>query len=347
MYDLIRRALFMLSPETSHDVSLDGLGALQRLGLMNLFPKPEKQAGVCYWGIDFPNAVGLAAGLDKNADYLDALGSLGFGFIEVGTVTPKPQPGNPSPRLFRLTESEAIINRMGFNNKGVDHLVERVRRSRYAGVVGINIGKNKDTPEDQALDDYLTCLDKVYPLAHYVVVNLSSPNTPGLRNLQFGDALTHLLDGLKSRQHELTEHWGRKPILIKIAPDMEAAEIEQVAAAFNEFGVDGVVATNTTVSRDKVEDQPFAEEAGGLSGRPLFGRANRTLQAFRANLSTDIPLIGVGGICSGDDALTKIEAGADMVQLYTGFIYKGPALVRECVEALALAQGGDKFRAAR
>lgn len=337
MYDLLRRALFTLSPETSHDVSLEGLGALQRLGLLNLMPKPKvvAQAQRTVWGIEFPNAVGLAAGLDKNADYLDALGSLGFGFIEVGTVTPRAQPGNPKPRLFRLPESQAIVNRMGFNNKGVDYLVDRVKRSRYSGVIGINIGKNKDTPEDKALDDYLTCLDKVYPHADYIVINLSSPNTPGLRNLQFGDALKRLLEGLKSRQQELAGDWGRRPILIKIAPDMDALEIGEIARVFNEFSVDGVVATNTTLSRDKVREQPYAEETGGLSGRPLFEDANRVLKAFRAELASDIPLVGVGGIFSGRDAQTKAEAGADLIQVYSGFIYRGPALVRECVDVLA------------
>ncbi|GGX51558.1 quinone-dependent dihydroorotate dehydrogenase [Saccharospirillum salsuginis] len=335
MYDLVRRALFTLSPETSHDFSLDGLSGLQRLGLLHLLPQPRVEARKTVFGIEFPNAVGLAAGLDKNADYLDALGQLGFGFIEVGTVTPKPQPGNPKPRLFRLPQSEAIINRMGFNNKGVDYLVERVRKAKYPGVIGINIGKNKVTPEEDALADYLYCLDRVYPHAHYVVVNLSSPNTPGLRNLQFGDALKGLLAGLKSRQETLSEEWGYRPILIKIAPDMTTDEIEQVAQLFNEYRVDGVVATNTTLSRERVEGQEHAEEAGGLSGRPLFEDSTRVLEAFRARLNDDIPLVGVGGITFGQDALTKIQAGADLVQLYTGFIYKGPRLVRDCVEKLA------------
>lgn len=335
MYDLVRRALFTLSPETSHDFSLDTLSALQRLGLLHLLPQPRVEARKTVWDIEFPNAVGLAAGLDKNADYLDALGQLGFGFIEVGTVTPRPQPGNPKPRLFRLPESEAIINRMGFNNKGVDYLVERVGKARYKGVIGINIGKNKATPEEKALDDYLYCLDRVYPHADYVVVNLSSPNTPGLRNLQFGDALTGLLDGLKARQASLAADWGRRPILIKIAPDMTGEEIDQVAAVFNDYRVDGVVATNTTLSRARVQGQEHAEEAGGLSGRPLFEDANRVLEAFRDRLHDDIPLIGVGGITYGRDARIKVQAGADLVQLYTGFIYKGPKLVRECVEALA------------
>lgn len=335
MYDLMRRALFALSPETSHDLSLESLSGLQRLGLLYLLPQPRVEVRKQVWNIEFPNAVGLAAGLDKNGDYIDALGQLGFGFIEVGTVTPRPQPGNPKPRLFRLPESQAIINRMGFNNKGVDYLVERVKRRRYKGVVGINIGKNKVTPEDEALSDYLYCLDRVYPHAGYVVVNLSSPNTPGLRNLQFGDALKQLLEGLNARQQVLAEEWGYKPVLIKIAPDMSEEEVEQVSAIFNEFQVDGVVATNTTLSRERVEGQKHADEAGGLSGRPLFSDATRILGLFRTHLNDDIPLVGVGGISYGRDAQEKIRAGADLVQIYTGFIYRGPKLVRDCVEALA------------
>lgn len=333
MYDLLRPALFALSPETSHDLSLDGLGALYRLGLSRFLPKVPECEPVRLWGLEFANPVGLAAGLDKNGDYLDALGALGFGFVEVGTVTPRPQSGNPKPRLFRLTDSQAIINRMGFNNKGVDHLVERVRHSRYPGVIGINIGKNKDTPEELALEDYLYCLDRVYPWAGYVVVNLSSPNTPGLRDLQFGEALKGLLQGLKARQRQLAAEHGDKPILIKIAPDLSEAEIEAVAASFNDFGVDGVIATNTTLARDAVSGQQHAEEIGGLSGQPLFQSATRVLAAFRRHLKPDIPLIGVGGICYGDDARAKRDAGASLVQLYSGFIYRGPRLIGECIEA--------------
>ncbi|WP_127555315.1 quinone-dependent dihydroorotate dehydrogenase [Saccharospirillum alexandrii] len=333
MYNLIRRALFTLSPETSHDLSLDGLGALQRLGVLGAFSKKPEGRRTRLWGIDFENPVGLAAGLDKNADYLDALGTLGFGFVEVGTVTPRPQPGNPHPRLFRLPEHQAIINRMGFNNKGVDYLVERVKRSQYRGVIGINIGKNKDTPEDDALSDYLTCLDKVYAHADYVVVNVSSPNTPGLRNLQFGEALTRLLAGLKERQHRLTVIHGFKPLLIKIAPDMTSEEVQSVARALAESGIDGVVATNTTLEREAVAGHPHAEESGGLSGAPLLESSTRVLRQLREILPAQVPIIGVGGICSAADARKKWDAGADLVQIYSGFIYQGPGLVRDCVQA--------------
>jgi len=333
MYDILRPALFALSPETSHDLSLESLGAAHRLGLSRLFGKMPECDPVSLWGLEFANPIGLAAGLDKNGDYLDALGALGFGFVEVGTVTPRPQSGNEKPRLFRLSDSQAIINRMGFNNKGVDHLVERVKRSRYDGIVGINIGKNKTTPDDQALDDYLYCLDRVYPWAGYVVVNLSSPNTPGLRNLQFGDALKNLLDGLQQRQQLLAAQYGYKPILIKIAPDLDEAEIDAIAAVFNDRDVDGVVATNTTISREAVSGERFAEEAGGLSGQPLFQSSTETLRSFRRYLKPTIPLVGVGGICFGDDAKAKQEAGASLVQIYSGFIYRGPRLIRECIEA--------------
>lgn len=333
MYNLIRRALFTLSPETSHDFSLDSLGALQRLGLLGALSKKPEGRRTTLWGIEFENPVGLAAGLDKNADYLDALGALGFGFVEVGTVTPRPQPGNPQPRLFRLPEHQAIINRMGFNNKGVDYLVGRVKRSRYKGVIGINIGKNKDTPEEEALADYLTCLDKVYPHAHYIVVNVSSPNTPGLRNLQFGDALNRLLAGLKERQQKLTADYGFKPLLIKIAPDMDAAEVQSVARALVEFEIDGVVATNTTLSRDGVADHRYAQEAGGLSGAPLLKASTEVLSQLRETLPARMPIIGVGGICSAQDAHQKWSAGADLIQIYSGFIYQGPALIRDCVKA--------------
>lgn len=333
MYDLLRPALFALSAETSHDLSLESLSAAHRLGISRLFPKPPACDPVSLWGLEFSNPIGLAAGLDKNGDFLDALGALGFGFVEVGTVTPRPQDGNPKPRLFRLTDSQAIINRMGFNNKGVDHLVAQVKRSRYRGVIGINIGKNKDTPEASALDDYLYCLDRVYPQAGYVVVNLSSPNTPGLRDLQFGDALAHLLEGLKQRQQQLAASHGFKPILIKIAPDLNEAEIDAIAAQFNDFEVDGVVATNTTLSREAVSGERHAEELGGLSGQPLFKSSTEVLRSFRRYLKPSIPLVGVGGVCYGDDARAKRDAGADLVQLYSGFIYRGPSLIRECIEA--------------
>ncbi|MHA7878320.1 MAG: quinone-dependent dihydroorotate dehydrogenase [Saccharospirillum sp.] len=334
MYDVLRRGLFLLSPETAHDLSLDSLGALNRLGALSWMRPVVSAKPVNCFGLTFDNPVGLAAGLDKNADYLDALGALGFGFVEVGTVTPRPQPGNPRPRMFRVPESQAIINRMGFNNKGVDYLVARVRQSRYPGVIGINIGKNKDTAESDALSDYLHCLNKVYEHAHYVVINLSSPNTPGLRDLQFGDALSQLLEGLKERQHQLAGGGLKKPILIKIAPDLSDDEVHKVASVFNRFEVDGVIATNTTVSREAIANESVAREAGGLSGAPLRSRATRVLRQFRSELRPGTPLIGVGGIVYGEDAVEKVEAGANLVQLYTGFIYRGPRLIRDCVAAL-------------
>ena len=335
MYSVLRKALFLLSGETAHELSMDSLGALSRLRLTGLLPKPTQQKAVTVFGLEFPNAVGLAAGLDKNGDYIDALGALGFGFIEVGTVTPKAQPGNALPRIFRIPEKEAIINRMGFNNKGVDYLVERVKRTTYKGVVGINIGKNKDTPEDQAVDDYLYCLDRVYEVADYIVINLSSPNTPGLRNLQFGDNLSQLLSALKQRQQALDQTLRHTPILIKIAPDLTDEEVQTLASTFNELEVEGVIATNTTVSREEVSGFQYADEAGGLSGAPVREQANHVLKLFRERLDSKIPLIGVGGIMSPHEAEEKLRVGADLVQLYTGFIYRGPTLVRQAIERVA------------
>jgi dihydroorotate dehydrogenase len=335
MYSVLRKALFLLSGETAHELSMDALGALSRLRLTGLLPKPAQQKAVTVFGLEFPNAVGLAAGLDKNGDYIDALGALGFGFIEVGTVTPKAQPGNAVPRIFRIPEKEAIINRMGFNNKGVDYLVERVKRTTYKGVIGINIGKNKDTPEDQAVDDYLYCLDRVYEVADYIVINLSSPNTPGLRNLQFGDNLSQLINALKQRQQTLNQNLAHTPILIKIAPDLTDEEVQTLATTFNELEVEGVIATNTTVSREEVSGYQYADEAGGLSGAPVREQANHVLKLFRERLDSKIPLIGVGGVMSPHEAEEKLRVGADLVQLYTGFIYHGPALVRQAIERVA------------
>ncbi len=274
-------------------------------------------------GLRFANRVGLAAGLDKNADHLDALGALGFGFVEVGTVTPRPQPGNPRPRLFRLPEQQAIINRMGFNNAGVDQLVANVRKSRYAGVIGINIGKNLTTPVDRAVDDYLICLERVHACAHYITVNISSPNTPGLRDLQLGQHLDGLLGPLRERCTQLDDQAGRRvPLAVKIAPDMDEAAISEVAEAFARNAIDAVIATNTTIDLDAVRGLPHAEEQGGLSGRPVFAVSNRIVAALRRHLP-GMPIIGVGGITSGEEALAKREAGADLVQLYTGFVYRG------------------------
>jgi len=286
--------------------------------------------------IDFPNAVGLAAGLDKDGAHIKALGELGFGFLEIGTVTPRPQPGNPKPRLFRLPNAEAIINRMGFNNRGVDNLVRNVKMSGYKGILGINIGKNKDTPNEQAVDDYLTCLEKVYARASYVTVNISSPNTQNLRELQKDEALDALLSAVKLRQSELAQQHGRYvPIALKIAPDLDEAQIAAIAALLMMHRIDAVIATNTTVARDAVASLPNAGETGGLSGKPVREASTRVVTTLARHLKNEVPIIGVGGILSATDAQEKIQAGASLVQLYSGLIYRGPQLVRECVARLA------------
>jgi dihydroorotate dehydrogenase len=336
VYQLILKFLFKLDAETSHELTLDLLGAGQRLGLIKLFSPKITSKPVELLGLTFPNSVGLAAGLDKNGDYIDALGNLGFGFIEIGTVTPRPQIGNPQPRLFRLPEHEALINRMGFNNKGVDHLVDRVKKSKYKGVLGINIGKNFDTAVEDADTDYQICLEKVYAHADYVTVNISSPNTPGLRNLQFGDSLKSLLNTLKTSQKALAEkHNKYTPILVKIAPDMNEDETKMVAAALLESGMDGVIATNTTLERDAVAGHEHAAEAGGLSGRPVQEGSNRVVAWLKAELDGKMPIIGVGGIIDGASAAEKAKLGADLVQVYSGFIYRGPKLISEANDAIA------------
>ena len=327
--------MFSLSPETSHDLSLDWLSALHRLGLLKTFIKEIPAKPVEVMGLQFSNPVGLAAGLDKNADHLDALGALGFGFVEVGTVTPRPQPGNPKPRLFRLKQERAIINRMGFNNKGLEHFVSKVRNAKYAGPIGINIGKNFDTPVEDAASDYLQGLEAVYSHASYITVNVSSPNTPGLRDLQFGDSLNRLLDSIKEQQRALAEQHGRYvPIAIKIAPDMNEEDARQVANALLSREFDGVIATNTTLDRSAVQSSVHAEEAGGLSGAPLTQKSTEMIALLYAELGEKLPIIGVGGIMSGLDAADKIKAGAKLVQLYTGFIYEGPQLIRDAVAAI-------------
>jgi len=285
-------------------------------------------------GLHFPNAVGLAAGLDKNAAHVDALARLGFGFIEVGTVTPRPQPGNPRPRLFRLPRAQALINRMGFNNVGLDGFLENLSRASWRGVLGINIGKNADTPMAQAADDYATCLERVYARASYVAINISSPNTQGLRSLQGKEELDALLARLTALRASLAERHGRRvPLALKVAPDLDATQILQIADAVRRHGIDGVIATNTSVSREGVQGLPHAHEAGGLSGAPIRARATAALAALGAALKGEVPLIGVGGIVSGADAAEKLAAGATLVQLYTGLIYRGPALVSECISA--------------
>ncbi len=334
-YSLTRQLFFRLSGETSHELGLDMLGAGERLGLLKHLAPQVANLETEVAGIRFANPVGLAAGLDKNGDYIDAFARLGFGFIEIGTVTPRPQPGNPKPRLFRLPEQRAIINRMGFNNKGVDHLVERVKASRYDGVLGINIGKNFDTAVEDATQDYLTCLEKVYPHADYITVNISSPNTPGLRTLQYGDALKELLGPLKERQAQLTGEHGHKPIFVKIAPDMSEEEVGLVAETLLATGMEGVIATNTTLSREGVEGARHGDEQGGLSGAPVEDLATQTVRLLAAELGGKLPIIGVGGILEGEGAVDKIDAGASLVQVYSGFIYRGPELISECVDALA------------
>lgn len=336
MYSTLRSLLFRLPAETSHDLALDMLGAAGRLGLTTRFNRQPANQPVEVMGLEFPNPVGLAAGLDKNAQAVDGLAGLGFGFIEVGTVTPRPQPGNPKPRLFRLPEQQAIINRMGFNNLGVDAMLERLASVRYQGVLGINIGKNAVTPVERAVDDYLYCLRKVYARASYITLNLSSPNTPGLRTLQYGDALKVLLQQIKQAQLQLADEQGRYvPIAIKIAPDMTPEELALVAATLVEQGMDAVIATNTTLSREAVADLPHGDEAGGLSGGPLTAASTEVVRVLAAELQGRLPIIGVGGILSGADAAAKIAAGASLVQIYSGFIYRGPELIREAVDALA------------
>ncbi|MFK7852199.1 MAG: quinone-dependent dihydroorotate dehydrogenase [Akkermansiaceae bacterium] len=334
-YPLARKVLFSLDAEVAHHLSMAGLRMAERSGLLSTFSKPQPESeAVELMGLKFPNRIGLAAGLDKEGNTIDALGRLGFGFIEIGTITPRPQAGNPKPRLFRLIPHEAIINRMGFNNPGIDAGVENVRSHRsFNGPIGFNIGKNKDTPNENASDDYLACLEKAYPVADYIAVNLSSPNTPGLRDLQGADASARLLELLKQSQEKLAkEHGKHVPILFKVAPDLSDDQADDLAKVFLAGGLDGLIATNTTLDREKVAEHPWAGEAGGLSGKPVFEKANHTLESFASAFSGKIPIIGVGGVCSKADAEKKFRLGADLVQIYTSFVYQGPALVRELVE---------------
>ena len=341
MYHTIRDLLFRLDAETSHELSLDLLGAAERLRLLGLFAPSIPSAPVEVMGLTFDNPVGMAAGLDKNGDYFNALGALGFGFVEIGTITPRPQPGNPQPRLFRVPEAQAIINRMGFNNKGVDHLVAQVKNRRYQGVLGINIGKNATTPVENAVDDYLICLRKVYEHADYITVNISSPNTPGLRNLQFGDSLSQLLAPLKKEQGILQQTTGRYvPIAVKIAPDMDEGEIHQVAGILLQEGMDGVIATNTTITRVGVEEYENGSEAGGLSGLPVRDKSTYVIKTLNNCLGGKLPIIGVGGIFDAASAADKIRAGASLVQVYSGFIYEGPALIAQAAAGIASYQKG-------
>lgn len=328
-YKLIRNLLFKLDPETSHKVALKGLNFLYKIH----FLRPHTlNAPRTVMGIKFPNPVGLAAGLDKDGDYIDALAALGFGFIELGTVTPYAQKGNPTPRLFRIPKAEAIINRLGFNNCGVQYLVQNIKEAKFKGIIGINIGKNFDTPIENALDDYLKCLHHAYPHASYITVNISSPNTPGLRSLQFGEHLEHLLHSLKTEQKKLAlEYHKYVPLAVKISPDLTQDEIAEIAKALLQHKIDGVIATNTTADHSAVADFPYGNEQGGLSGKPLFPQATEVIKQLHAILQDKIPIIAVGGIMSAEDAKAKFDAGASLVQIYTGFIYEGPRLINEIV----------------
>ncbi len=339
LYPLIRKFFFALDPELAHGLGMNGIEFLNRAGIACLLAKPVAANPVELMGLTFPNPVGLAAGLDKNGEHIDALASLGFGFIEIGTVTPRPQPGNPKPRMFRITEKQAIINRMGFNNHGVDQLLANVAKSKFAqagGILGINIGKNFDTPIEKAVDDYLICLDRVYNAASYVAINISSPNTKNLRELQKDDALDALLGQLKAEQTRLADKHGKYvPLVLKIAPDLEDEQIQSIADLLRQHRMDGVIATNTTLSRAEVEGLPNANEAGGLSGAPVFERSTAVLKKLAGHLKGEVPIIGVGGIMQGADAVAKLDAGASLVQLYSGFIYRGPDLVGEVAKAIA------------
>lgn len=327
--------MFACDAEWSHNFALGSLKQLAHSPVSALWRQTLPAKPVTVAGIRFDNPLGLAAGLDKNAECIDAFGQMGFGFIEVGTVTPKPQIGNDKPRIFRLPESEAIINRMGFNNKGVDYLVENVKKARYDGVLGINIGKNKDTPNEQGKDDYIHCMRKVYLHATYITVNISSPNTPGLRDLQFGNALLDLLNSIKNEQLDLqAKHDKYVPIFIKIAPDMDLIAVNQVAQTLLQSKMDGVVATNTTLERAAVAGQLHANEAGGLSGLPVKAKSTEVIRQLRAAVGKDLPIIGVGGIHDANSAEEKLAAGANLLQVYTGFIYQGPDLVKQIVTSL-------------
>ena len=336
LYAAARPLLFSLDPERAHGVSLQALEATYRCGLMPLLAHRCAPLPTRVFGLTFPNPVGLAAGYDKNGAHVDALLSLGFGFVEVGTVTPKPQQGNPRPRMFRLQDQQAVINRLGFNNEGVDALVRNVERAqRKGGLLGINIGKNRDTPNESAEDDYLYCLQRVYPLADYITVNISSPNTAGLRELQEEQSLRRLVGALREAQERLgSQHGRRVPMLVKISPDLSDDDIEAAARVLGELQVDGVIATNTTTVRTGLESVRHGNEAGGLSGKPLIGQATTVLRMMRTRLPESIPLIGVGGIVSGVDAVTKMAAGASLVQFYSGMVFRGPELICECIDAI-------------
>jgi dihydroorotate dehydrogenase len=334
LYPLIRPALFSLDPETSHTVTLKLLKFGYQTGLTKLIRPRDTENPLTVMGLKFENPVGLAAGLDKNGDYIDALAALGFGFIEIGTVTPRPQPGNPKPRLFRLPEHQAIINRMGFNNLGVDHLLEQVKRCQYQGVLGINIGKNFDTPIENAIEDYLIGLRKSYPVASYVTINISSPNTQNLRQLQQADEMKKLLSALKQEQLILAQQQDKYvPLVVKIAPDLTDTEITQIAELLIEFAVDGVIATNTTLDRAMIKGHPLAKEAGGLSGAPVKEKSTHVVALLAQVLKGELPIIAAGGILTVADAHEKLVAGASLVQIYSGLIYQGPQLIADILKS--------------
>ena len=332
MYSLIKPLLFQFDAEKAHHLTLENLQRAHRLGLLGHFGNKVMPCPSTLMGLSLKNPVGLAAGLDKNGEYIDALAALGFGFIEIGTITPRPQDGNPKPRLFRLPEHQAIINRMGFNNHGVDALIANVKRAKFRGVLGINIGKNATTPIENAVDDYLTCLTKVYDHASYITVNISSPNTKNLRALQSEDELSKLLGALKEEQARLHQQRGRYvPMAVKIAPDLNLEEIEAIAQVVTQVEMDGVIATNTTIDKSSLGNHPLAGEAGGLSGLPVRAQSEYVLQHLVYALKGKLPVIGVGGIVSGQDAATKKRLGASAVQVYSGMIYQGPSLIADCV----------------
>ena len=338
MYSILRQILFLLPPEVAHHATLLSLFLFNKLGLLALIKPKSKQAEVEVMGLKFPNRIGLAAGLDKNGEYIEPLSNLGFGFIEIGTVTPHGQKGNPKPRLFRLPKAKAIINRMGFNNKGIENLTDHValvRKKGFTGIIGINIGKNLDTSVDNATEDYLLGLRGAYLYADYITINISSPNTPGLRTLQHGNELDTLLGALKAEQLELATKYGvYKPIAVKVAPDLDSDDIQSISAALMSNTIDALIATNTTLSRDAVKGMTHADEAGGLSGAPVKNMSTEVIRQFKAILKDDVPIIGVGGIASAKDAQEKLDAGASLIQVYSGLIYQGPSLVRDCVKKL-------------
>lgn len=335
LYPLLRPLLFSLDPETAHEVTLKLLNVAHVSGLGKLIYPAIEDKPVNVMGLSFKNPVGLAAGMDKNGDYINALAALAFGFLEIGTVTPRPQPGNPKPRLFRLPEHQAIINRMGFNNLGIDHLLNQIKQSKYPGVLGINIGKNFDTPIENAADDYLTGLRKAYTSASYIAINISSPNTKNLRQLQQGDEIKSLMAALKAEQLKLQQENGfYVPLAIKIAPDLTGDEIIHIARLLLEFEIDGVIATNTTIARDSIAGHLFAREAGGLSGAPLKDSSTLVVRGLAAELQGKIPIIASGGILNALDAQEKLTAGASLVQIYSGLIYRGPQLIEDIVKSL-------------